>query len=49
MTVHESVATPAQRDQIILRVVSEIAPPLHVMNIQVRRGSAVLAAPAVSL
>jgi hypothetical protein len=38
----------AERNQIVRHVPAKLAPKLHVMNLQVLHGAAVLAPPAVS-
>jgi hypothetical protein len=43
------VAFPAERDEIRLRVVTESASPSHVVNVQIPKRSALLAAPTVAL
>jgi hypothetical protein len=42
------VAFPAKRDQVGLRVVTQGAAPLYMMNVQIPEGSALLAAPTVT-
>lgn len=43
-----SMAIRAERNQILRRVRSELAPRLHVMHLQVLHSAAVLATPTVS-
>jgi len=43
------MADSAECNQILRDIPAELTPRLHVMNLQVRRGTAVLAAPAISL
>jgi hypothetical protein len=43
-----SVTTGAQRNQIVRHVPTQLAPMLHVMNLQVLCGTAVLTPPTVS-
>ena len=47
--VQEPVAFSADRDQIFLHVVSEIASTLQVMNVQIRERSASLATPPIAI
>src|ERR1035441_8806917 len=43
------VTVPAQRDEIVLHVIAQLAPELHVMNFQSNDGPTALAAPLVAL
>jgi len=43
-----SVARGAERDQVLLRILAELAPALYVVNLQVIHCAAVLAAPTIS-
>ncbi len=47
--MHKSMAACAQGDEIMLSVVSELAPRVDVMNVEFTRTPAALAAPAVPL
>lgn len=42
------MTTGAERDQVVHHVPSKVTPRLHVMNLQVLHGTAVLAPPSVS-
>jgi hypothetical protein len=44
-----SVTVHAKCNQILRDIPAELTPRLHVMNLQVHRGTAVLAAPTISL
>ena len=47
--MQHSVAAPAKRDQVGLRVVTEGASPSHVMDIQIPERPTLLAAPTVAI
>jgi hypothetical protein len=44
-----AVASPAQRDQVVLRIITELASRLDVVNLQTGHGAARLAVPLVAL
>jgi hypothetical protein len=46
--VKNSVAHPTKRNQVCFRVVTEGTTPSDVMNVEVRRTSAFLAAPSIA-
>jgi len=48
MAVAFSVATGADRNQILCCIIAELAPAPYVVNLQVFQCSAVLAAPTIS-
>jgi len=47
LAMREATAFPAERDHVFLRVRATVASPPHVVQVQVRHGSAVLTAPPV--
>jgi hypothetical protein len=44
-----SMADTAKADEIFFHIPSELAAPLHMMNLQIRRTPASLASPAIAL
>jgi hypothetical protein len=44
-----AVTTAAKRDQVVHHIVTELAPGLHMMNLQALHGTALLTPPTISL
>ena len=44
-----AMTTDAKRNQVVHHITTEVAPGLHVMNLQAFHGTALLAPPAISL
>lgn len=47
--VHHSVASSAKRIQIVHRIVTQLTPGFHMMDLQIFHGTALLAAPTIPL
>jgi hypothetical protein len=46
--MHPSVASNAKRNQVVHHIATQLAPRVHVMDLQIFHGSALLAAPTIS-
>ena len=47
--MHASVASNAERNQVVHHIIPELAPVFHVMDLQIFHGTALLAAPTIPL